>query len=180
MDRGQITDVKAGYRTKRGPFQNYESPFSLRPRYSHSCTRLAISDQAIVYQAVIWRGPLSRGIGSLKPGTYPRHKWALRPRFGPQACDYPSRHVMSPSIPLFFFCFYCLEGLSVHSDHCRAMGYRIWRVTVDLEEMDVARVKPKPRPGWTHLPAGGSRQLSGGQLDVGSVPVDVVHQARIM
>ena len=31
-------------------------------------------------------------------------------------------------------------------DHCRAMGYKIRGVTVILEELDVARAKPKPQP----------------------------------
>ena len=60
------------------------------------------------------------------------------------------------------------------------MGYRIRGVTVVLGEMDVARARPKKaQPGWTHPPAGGGRQLSGGQLEVASVPVNDVHQARI-
>ena len=52
-------------------------------------------------------------------------------------------------------------------------------MTLVLREMDVARANPKPWPGWTHPPAGGGRQLSGGQLKVISVPVDDVHQAPI-
>ena len=47
-----------------------------------------------------------------------------------------------------------METLSVHSDHCRTKEYRIRGVTVVLKEMDVARAKPKPWPGWTHPRAG--------------------------
>ena len=44
-----------------------------------------------------------------------------------------------------FVCW--MEALSARSDHCRAIGYRIRGVTVVLGEINVARVKPKARPG---------------------------------
>ena len=87
-----------------------------------------------------------------------------------------------------FVCLFCwMEALSVCSDHCRAMEYRISGVTVVLGEIDDARVKPKPRPrkppvrktSGTHPSSrGGGRLLSGGHPEVASVPVDDVHQAR--
>ena len=71
-----------------------------------------------------------------------------------------------------------MEALSVRSDHCRAMRYKIGEgVIVVLGEMDVVQARPKPRPGWTNPPAGGGRQLPGGQPEAASVPVDDVHQA---
>ena len=48
------------------------------------------------------------------------------------------RHVRGAIIQYFLFVF--VRGLSVCSDHCRAMECRIW-VTTILGEMNVARVK---------------------------------------
>ena len=71
-----------------------------------------------------------------------------------------------------------IEALSVRSDHDRAAGYRIRRVTVVLEEMVVA-------PGQTQtlatkdasLQPAAAPLLPCGQAEVASVMVDDVHQA---
>ena len=76
--------------------------------------------------------------------------------------------------------------VSVHSNHCRAMGCRI----EILGEMDVARVEPnQPGQGDPHCtrqlvrttPASGGHQLPGCGSRSASKPVAVgdVHQARI-
>ena len=92
-------------------------------------------------------------------------------------CEYCFFFVLLSGSPFGLFrpeLFYDLSHLRVtlFKTNRTAMKYRIREVTVVLGEMDVARAKPKPRPGWTHIPAGG-------HFEVASVPVDDVHQACI-
>ena len=85
---------------------------------------------------------------------------------------------------IFRFC--SIKVLSVYSDHCRTMVYRIG-VTVVLGEMDVAQVKPNQtvqgdppvRKPSLHPPAWTDIQLPGGQSQPVCFPVDDVHQTQI-
>ena len=83
--------------------------------------------------------------------------------------------------------FLRIKALSVQSDHCRAMGYRIGGGTLVPGEMDVARVHPyrydqgtlKSR-GLVRTPtASGGHPIPGGDTRSASYLVNDVHQARI-
>ena len=93
--------------------------------------------------------------------TYTFRAWALWFGSGPVAGALPpppkarrllcyhnfDTEVIGMSQRVFHLLVSWIEALSACSDHCRAMGCRVREVTEVLGKMDVARAKPKPRPG---------------------------------
>ena len=87
--------------------------------------------------------------------------------------------------PLLFF---WIKALLVHSDHCRAMGYRVGGVGLVLEVMDVARMNPyrydqgtPSAHGLVRTPtASGGHPTPVGDGRSAIYQVNDVHQVRII